>query len=526
MPNKKIEQLAETLTGNITGWELSVLRRIGKRIRKIGGMTPADAASLNNAADVTRDMNAIVKELSTITEYTIPEVWNMYETALEDAQQADSFLYNYRDKVFPPIAEDKRALAMIRAATKNTGETMMNLAQTKMLFTTDAAGRVVSLQRAYYDVLDKAVTAVTSGATDFQTEMRESIRTLGGNGIRVNYGSGISRRLDTVVRQNLMWGAKQTSEEYQDMIGEDLGCDGIEIDWHGHPRPSHEFMQGKQFHIGGDAVIKGVFYPDATEALERLEDYNCYHYKTPIICGVSVPRYSPEELKRLNAENAKTFTIRDKTQGKYAWSQDMRKLESAIRQQKTIKEMAIAAGDKTLVKQCNDRIKVYMERYKEISDVTGIPMDTKRLSLVSTGNTSVLVDKPKPVDNKEYVKICELDPQKIVNDFPELQTNDVIFTNERKNHIKIDHPNDYDDVVKYAPTIITKPNAIFIDHENIGFVYYIAETEKGRYKLLVRLALPTDKQGLSNSIITGHKFGDKKYKKFMKNYRAIYKQEN
>jgi len=52
-------------------------------------------------------------------------------------------------------------------------------------------------------------------------------------------------------------------------------------------------------------------------------------------------------------------------------------------------EMAQAAGDKTLVRQCNERINAYMERYKEISDATGIPMDTKRLALVRPENTTV-----------------------------------------------------------------------------------------------------------------------------------------
>ena len=58
-------------------------------------------------------------------------------------------------------------------------------------------------------------------------------------------------------------------------------------------------MQGKQFILGKAKTINGVHFESADEALERLQDYGCQHYKTPIICGISEPRYSPEELKRL-----------------------------------------------------------------------------------------------------------------------------------------------------------------------------------------------------------------------------------
>ena len=68
-------------------------------------------------------------------------------------------------------------------------------------------------------------------------------------------------------------------------------------------------MQGKQYVLGKARTINGTHFESADEALERLQDYGCLHYRTPIICGISDPRYSPEELKRLNEQNAKKYTI-------------------------------------------------------------------------------------------------------------------------------------------------------------------------------------------------------------------------
>ena len=382
----RLEEHANLLFQNIAGWEISSLQRISKRIGKYGKMNLADIKALNNIAIVKQDMETITKELAKTTGLNISRVEEIYSTMLAEQHLANQHLYDYRDRKFVPFAENRELQAIARAYAKTTGETMINLAKTKALCILDHNGNTKGLQRYYTDVLDKAVMQVVSGATDFHTAMRDSIIELGGSGIRVDYGSGVTRRLDTVVRQNLLWGAKQASIEYNDMIGEELGCDGIEVDWHSNPRPSHEFMQGKQYVLGKAKTINGIYFESADDALERLQDYGCLHFKTPIICGVSEPRYSPEELKRLNEQNAKKYTIDGKEYSGYEVTQMKRRLESAVREQKTIRDTAKASGDNLLVRRCNERIKVYQDKYNQISEIIGIPKDTKRMSVPKLKN--------------------------------------------------------------------------------------------------------------------------------------------
>lgn len=376
-----LEEQAQLLANNLIGWENSTLQRIGKRIGRYGKMSLADVKSINNIAVVKQDMDAITKELAKVTGYNISQIEQMYGELLEEQHLANQPLYDYRGKTFVPFADNKELQAIARAYAKTTGETMINLAKTKALCILDHNGKQIGLQKYYTDVLDKAVIQVTTGATDFHTAMRDSIIELGGSGVRVDYGGGITRRFDTVVRQNLLWGAKQASIEYNTMIGEELGCDGIEVDWHSNPRPSHAFMQGKQYVLGKARTINGIHFESADEALERLQDYGCLHYKTPIICGISEPRYSSEELKRLNEQNAKTYNINGKDVSGYEAQQMMRRVETAIREQKSIKQTAQASGDKALVKQCNDKITAYKGKYEEITNITGFYPETKRMSV-------------------------------------------------------------------------------------------------------------------------------------------------
>ena len=395
----KLEQQADLLFNNVAGWEQSTLQRIGKRIGKYGKMSLADVKAINNIAVVKQDMDAITKELAQVTGYNISQIEQMYGELLEEQHLANQPLYDYRGKKFVPFAENRELQAIARAYAKTTGETMINLAKTKALCVLGANGKPIGMQKYYTDVLDKAVMQVSTGATDFHTAMRDSIIELGGSGVRVDYGGGVTRRLDTVVRQNLLWGAKQASVEYNEMIGEELGCDGYEVDWHSNPRPSHEFMQGKQFVVGKARTINGVHFDSFDEANERLQDYGCLHYKTPIICGISEPRYSPEELKRLNEQNAKRYTIDGKEYSGYEVTQMQRRLESSVRNEKTTRELARASGDNALVKRCNERIKAYQGKYNEISEITGIQGDKKRMSVPrGTATVKGATPTPKKVD--------------------------------------------------------------------------------------------------------------------------------
>lgn len=384
----KLEKQADLLFQNVAGWETFTLERMGKRIGKIGKMSLSDVKTLNNIADVKGDIKAIQKELARITGLNVSQISKIYGDVLADYHLQNKPLYDYRNKPFVPFKDNKELQAIVKAYSKTTAETMVNLSKTKALAMIGNDGEVSGLQKAYTDVIDQATMQVATGAEDFNSAMRGAIRNLGGSGIRIDYGGGITRRLDTVVRQNLLWGAKQASIEYAQMIGEELGCDGIEVDWHSNPRPGHRFMQGKQFCNGKSRTINDVFFQGADEvdpkseygqtANQCLQEYGCLHFATPIICGVSEPTYSETELARLKQEETRTYTVGNKTMDGYGWTQAMRKIETEIRKQKGIKVIAKASGDKKTVKDANERLKALNSKYNEITEATGFPKETDR----------------------------------------------------------------------------------------------------------------------------------------------------
>lgn len=267
---------------------------------------------------------------------------------------------------------------------------------------------IKSLSYADLQALNNATVAkqdidVATGTGDFGSEMRDTLKELGGSGLRIDYGGGVTRRLDTMVRQNLLWGAKQASIEYNDMIGEELGCDGIEIDWHSNPRPKHEFMQGKQYSLNGTKTVNGVIYESADKALAALNDYGCLHFKTPIILGVSEPRFSPEELARLNAENKRTFEINGKQLTGYECKQVMRRIETTVRNTKDQMAILKVSGDNIGVQQLRDKVSTLEGKYNEIAQISGIKAQPEKMAVIRTkvvdnGGKSGIIKAGREVD--------------------------------------------------------------------------------------------------------------------------------
>ena len=98
------------------------------------------------------------------------------------------------------------------------------------------------------------------------------------------------------------------------------------------------------------------------------------------------------EMGVINIGGAGSITIDGKEYSGYEVTQMQRRLESSVRNEKTTRDLAKASGDNALVKRCNERIKAYQTKYNEISEITGISKEPKRMSV------------PK-LDQKKEVKI-------------------------------------------------------------------------------------------------------------------------
>ncbi|MCI9085754.1 MAG: hypothetical protein HFE51_04950 [Clostridia bacterium] len=385
-----IEQAAQILADNVKGFETRTLQRIGKRIKQTGRLNSADTTALENMANIGIPLQEIYEDLAATTELNIKEVQHILSEHMSSEVERTQAIFNAKGVPFVSYPENEFAQQMVKHWTEITAGEMINLSRTKAIGLTktfpNGRSEFTPIEGAFQSAIDRAVVAVRTGTTDFNTAMRDTIQDLGGSGVVTNYGSGVTRQLDSMVRQNLLYGAKQSAQAYHNHVGQELGADGFEVDYHPHPRPSHAFMGGKMFSNKGDVTIGDITYPDGSEALDRLGDYGCLHFAIPVFLGISQPRYDNKWLSEQKANDKEILEYTTQSGNvikgtRYQFTQKQRELERSIRESKRTEMMAKTAGNNTLAKQERDKIKMRRSYYDDLSAKTGLQPMKERMTV-------------------------------------------------------------------------------------------------------------------------------------------------
>ena len=207
--------------------------------------------------------------------------------------------------------------------------------------------------------------------------VRETVKQIGYAGMQIQYPSGYHRRLDTAVRQNVVDGAKQITQQASKMVGEALGYDAIELSAHAASAPDHEPVQGRVFLLdqfermqaGEDFTdIDGNYYSGFRRP---IGEWNCMHLVRSYDTEYSSRRYTSSQLAKWAEDNAKGCEINGKRYTLYEARQRMRQIETAIRHEKDAAIAAQAAGDDVLRQQCQQRINKLYEAYRQAAKASG-----------------------------------------------------------------------------------------------------------------------------------------------------------
>ena len=378
--SEKLEKAAEKIYMRGNYFNDYTLKKIATRIKRTGRLNTADQQALKNIADISGDMDDITKKLAELTEKNVADVEKIYTQVITDGVNTYKPLFDFKNMTFVPFAQNDFAKAIVTNWYRSTSAEMVNLSRTKAIGFTDGTGNFTPVRGAYQKAMDEAVTAVTTGTIDFNAAVRETIEQLGGSGVVTNYGSGVTRSLNSAIRQTILYGAKQAAQAYDEYVGEQLGLDGFEVDAHAGCRPSHVFMQGKIYSYKGRKTIDGVTYEDGAEALERLDDYNCQHYKTDVLLGVSKSRYTKDELKRIYKETTEPIEYKGQKKTLYEWKQKQRELERKVRSCNIQANTFETAGDKIAARECKTAARAYRKEYKQMSDdINGLYQRPERM---------------------------------------------------------------------------------------------------------------------------------------------------
>ena len=342
------------------------LEIIGERIRAIGRVSPTDLYRLERLRDIGADMEKLKRKLASETGKSLKELEKLLRQAADAAMKPYDGLMNAEPYLRNEIAE-----AMAAAQYIETARAMVNLSNT----TVSSA--------SYQGLVDRAVSAVQLGTESYQSAIRSVLRGAAWDGLcvidntrKVRYASGLTRRLDTAARQSVLDGFRALMQRTRDEAGKAFGADGVEISAHMLCAEDHLPYQGRQFSLEEFERLNQTLRRPIAKGI-----WNCSHVAEPIVLGISEPAYTEEELAEYRKSSVEQVTIDGKTQSRYQWTQEQRRIETAIRREKDVAIAAKAAGDDVLRRQCQQRINDLRKRYDRISKGAGLEVRTDKMAV-------------------------------------------------------------------------------------------------------------------------------------------------
>lgn len=396
IPEENIDLIVERLINRIEQANTYFLMQLGSKVKKIRNLTPSEAQQLVQILKYGGDYDDIIRQLAKYTNLNIQDIDEIFSNYAKKDQLFYEKFYKYRNIPFVPYEQNIALKTQTQALINIVKNEMYNFTRSNVLGYTikDLNGRVqfYGLRETYNRVLDEALLNVGQGKETFDSAMSNIMKEIGGSGLKtIQYESGRNIRLDSAVRMHLKGRLRELHNENQELFGKEFGSDGIEISTHSHPAIDHEKVQGRQFsNEEYEKLNNGLDAKDYTGKIFNLDhddkngyrpisEMNCYHYIFSIILGVSKPEYTEKQLQQIIDDNNKGFELDGKHYSNYEGTQLQRNLERKIREQKDIQILAKASGNNELVDESQQKITQLTQKYKELSDVSGLPTKMARM---------------------------------------------------------------------------------------------------------------------------------------------------
>ncbi|MFA7636174.1 MAG: phage minor capsid protein, partial [Monoglobales bacterium] len=487
----QISFLPERICYRLSSINEEYLNEIGEVLKKIGELRPKDVHQLQQMYNYGADMDRVINKLSQESGKNVREIYDIFDIVAKENYNYSKPFYEAQGLKFIPYEENKDLNGYVKSLAKQTVDEYANLTQHTAFAVFDKDGKSIaplfaankdkiatSLSDTYNRLVDYAVTKVQLGEESYQKAIKDICKAMVNSGIKtVDYASGYSRRLDSSVRQNVLWGVKQCNQESADRIGDEFGADGYEIDYHSNPRPSHADMGGRQYAIGKARTVNGIYYPSfEEEAKPLLEEFGCLHFKFSIILGVSRPAYSERELEEIKREDNKTFEFEGKKYTKHEASQLQNALERKMVAQKELANMAKAAGQDDLRREAQYNLNLLTSKYAKFSKASGLPTRAERLK--ASGFRAVKADRT-PTGIAKYKAIENVKTDKVQYDkyIGILGKENMPETFDLFQKMKYNNIDEWEDIKYYARNINGRPiEYVKIDRE----LEKLGITDKGR----------------------------------------------
>lgn len=412
---EQLQNLPQELTDLYDQLSEFILRDIARRIAKGAQITDTAEYQLYRARSLGLSTDEIAAKIAEINGSSAAEINRLIREAAAQSDEFDRKMLGADKGAAVPLEENAQLQKLISAQIAETAGKCENLTNTMGFADHDFLGRVyyLSMTDMYRREMDSAHMKVVTGVTDYMTAIRQACNKLAASGVRtIDYESGRSDRIEVAARRTLLTSVAHVTHRISEQNGEELGADGWEMSAHSGSRPSHAVYQGRQYtQEQYERIIKPL-----------ISEPNCRHDVFPIILGVSEPVYTEEELQNIDQP---PFTYEGRTYTAYEASQQMRKMERAMRKQKDRCIVADAAGDEEAFATASIRLNRQKYIYEDFCKAADSYTEYER-TYVTGFNRSIAARSGVAAIKKEYKLIAStLDKSAVpsIDDFKKMLYN-------------------------------------------------------------------------------------------------------
>ena len=412
---EQLQNLPQELTDLYDQLSEFILRDIARRIAKGAQITDTAEYQLYRARSLGLSTDEIAAKIAEINGSSAAEINRLIREAAAQSDEFDRKMLGVDKNAAVPLEENAQLQKLISAQIAETAGKCENLTNTMGFADHDFLGRVyyLSMTDMYRREMDSAHMKVVTGATDYMTAIRQDCNKLAASGVRtIDYESRRSDRIEVAARRTLLTSVAHVTHRISEQNGEELGADGWEMSAHSGSRPSHAVYQGRQYtQEQYERIIKPL-----------ISEPNCRHDVFPIILGVSEPVYTEEELQNIDQP---PFTYEGRTYTAYEASQQMRKMERAMRKQKDRCIVADAAGDEEAFATASIRLNRQKYIYEDFCKAADSYTEYER-TYVTGFNRSIAARSGVAAIKKEYKLIAStLDKSAVpsIDDFKKMLYN-------------------------------------------------------------------------------------------------------
>lgn len=310
----ELEAVSMALEPQFRELEQRIMSDVVRRIKINGEVTRAADWQITRLAQLGESKREIKKVIKDTLGLSTKEINHLYKDIIRNGYERDSDLYKYKGRTQIPFAENHELQQLIGAVSDQTNSELKNITQSLGFAQRGADGKLTFTPVAdyYQKTLDSAMLDISSGAFDYNTVLKRTVKEMTNSGLRtVDYATGWSNRVDVAARRAVMTGMSQLTAKVNDSNAEQLGTDTFEVTAHGGARPEHQEWQGKWYTKDELESICGL------GEVTGLCGANCYHDYYPVVPGISKPTYTPEEIEEFNRKENEPVEYNGKKYTKY-----------------------------------------------------------------------------------------------------------------------------------------------------------------------------------------------------------------